>query len=79
MDRSSLRQHALILRRFLLSYVTRDEVDVFKHGNTGLSEARDVLAQYEEKSPLYGFVQHRRRKALFKYIPEGTSRLLQGT
>ena len=78
MERSFLIQHVLTWKRFLLNYVTRDEVDVFKHGNTGLSQARDALAQYEEKIPLYGFVQHRRRKALFKYIPEGTSRLLQG-
>jgi hypothetical protein len=43
-----------------------------------VGEARAVVAQYEEKSPLYGFMLYRRRKVLVKYVPEGTSRLLQG-
>ena len=37
-----------------------------------------AVAQYEDKSPLYGLLLYRRRKVLVKYVPEGTSRLLQG-
>lgn len=47
-------------------------------GNGGVVEVREAITQYDEKSPLYGFVQYRRRKVLLKYVPEGTSRLLQG-
>ena len=64
---------------FLLQYISRDEVDVLKGGNGGLTEARDTIAQYEDKSPLYGLVQYRRKKVFLKYVPDGTSRLLQGT
>ena len=39
---------------------------------------KQIIADYNEQSPLYGFVQYRRRKVLLKYVPEGTSRLLQG-
>jgi hypothetical protein len=42
-------------------------------------EVRIAIEQYEEKSPVYGLVQYRRRKVVLKYVPEGTSRLLQGT
>ena len=48
-------------------------------GTGGAADARGAIAQYEEKSPLYGFLSYRRRKVLIKYLPEGTSRLLQGT
>lgn len=47
-------------------------------GTGGAGEARVAVAQYEEKSPLYGLLLYRRRKVLVKYVPEGTSRLLQG-
>lgn len=40
---------------------------------------RGAVEKYEAKSPLYGMVQYRRRKVILKYVPEGTSRLLQGT
>lgn len=43
-----------------------------------MSEARLAIDKYEEKSPLYGLVQYRRRKVILKYVPDGTSRLLQG-
>lgn len=43
-----------------------------------MHEARNAIANYEEQSPLYGCIIYRRRKVLIKYIPEGTSRLLQG-
>lgn len=46
-------------------------------GNGGLAELEEVVNRYEEQSPLYGFIQYRRRKVILKYIPEGTSRLLQ--
>ena len=62
----------------LLKYVSRDTVELLGSGKTGVSEARAELAQYQDKSPLYGLIIFRRRKVLIKYIPEGTSRLLQG-
>jgi hypothetical protein len=51
---------------------------VLARGTGGAPETRGAVAQYEDKSPLYGFLQYRRRKVLIKYIPDGTSRLLQG-
>lgn len=62
---------------FLLKYTSRDATDILTRGAGGLAEARGALAQYSEKSPLYGFLLYRRRKVLIKYIPDGTSRLLQ--
>ena len=47
-------------------------------GTGGAADARGSIAQYDETSPLYGFLLYRRRKVLIKYVPEGTSRLLQG-
>lgn len=66
------------LPRFLLKYIARDEVDLLGRGTGGVVEIRFRIDQYDEKSPLYGFVQYRRRKVLLKYVPEGMSRLLQG-
>ena len=63
---------------FLLKYMSRDEVELYKAGSNGLIETRDAVSQYEEISPLFGFLQFRRKKVLLKYVPEGTSRLLQG-
>ena len=51
---------------------------LLEKGNGGLAEVEEVVNRYEEQSPLYGFIQYRRRKVILKYIPEGTSRLLQG-
>ncbi|KAI9872051.1 MAG: hypothetical protein M1830_002120, partial [Pleopsidium flavum] len=62
---------------FLLQYTSRDQVDLLLAGNGGVVEVREAIARYDEKSPLYGFVQYRRRKVLLKYVPEGTSRLLR--
>ena len=67
------------LPRFLLKYISRDEIELLSSGGGGVVEIRNAIEQYSEKSPLYGFIQYRRRKVLLKYIPEGTSRLLQGT
>ncbi|KAF1957790.1 hypothetical protein CC80DRAFT_515301 [Byssothecium circinans] len=62
---------------FLLKYTSRDAVEVLTRGTGGAADARSAIAQYEDKSPLYGFLLYRRRKVLIKYVPEGTSRLLQ--
>lgn len=65
-------------RRFLLKYTSRDTVELLARGRNGVHEARNAIAGYEDQSPLYGCIMYRRRKVLIKYIPEGTSRLLQG-
>ncbi|KAL1302889.1 hypothetical protein AAFC00_003216 [Neodothiora populina] len=62
---------------FFLKYVSRDEVALLDAGKGGVLEARTVLGQYEDLSPLYGLIMYRRKKALIKFVPEGTSRLLQ--
>ena len=53
-------------------------MSLLEKGNGGLAELEEAVNHYEEQSPLYGFIQYRRRKVILKYIPEGTSRLLQG-
>jgi hypothetical protein len=58
--------------------VNRDTVELLGRGTGGVSEARVAVENYEEKSPVYGLLQYRRRKVILKYVPEGTSRLLQG-
>lgn len=69
----------LSLSRFLVKYVARDAVGLLSRGTGGVAEIRISIDGYEEMSPLYGFLQYRRRKIILKYIPEGISRLLQGT
>jgi hypothetical protein len=66
--------------RFLLKYVagSRDTVELLKRGSSGVNETRNTVEGYEEKSPLYGLIQFRRRKIILKYVPDGTSRVLQG-
>ena len=64
--------------RFLLKYISRDEVGLLEKGNGGVAEVEEVVNCFGEQSPLYGFIHYRRRKVILKYIPEGTSRLLQG-
>ena len=64
--------------RLLLKYRSRDEVGLLGKGTGGVLEAQEAVNNYEEQSPLFGFIQHRRRKVILKYVPEGTSRLLQG-
>lgn len=61
---------------FLLKYASRDEVTLLGRGTGGVPELRTAVEAYEEISPLYGFLQYRRRKVVLKYVPEGTSRLL---
>ncbi|KAK4115237.1 hypothetical protein N656DRAFT_795922 [Canariomyces notabilis] len=62
---------------FLLKYASRDEVELLGRGNGGIVEIRNNIAQYEEKSPLYGFLRYRRRNVIIKYLPEDCSRLIQ--
>ncbi|KAL8822380.1 MAG: hypothetical protein Q9191_006882, partial [Dirinaria sp. TL-2023a] len=61
----------------VLKYTSRAEVGLLKKGNGGIQEVREAVAQYDEQSPLFGLIHYRRRKVLLKYVPEGTSRLLQ--
>ena len=65
--------------RFLLKYISRDEIDLLGGGSGGLAEVKEALEAYKEQSPVFGLIHFRRKKALLKYVPEGTSRLLQGT
>ncbi|KAI0593492.1 hypothetical protein F4775DRAFT_496094 [Biscogniauxia sp. FL1348] len=62
---------------FLLKYVSRDEVDLLGSGNGGVVEIRNAVANYEEPSPLYGFLRYRRRNVIVRYMPENCSRLIQ--
>ncbi|KAJ6079002.1 hypothetical protein N7467_008755 [Penicillium canescens] len=62
---------------FLLHYVARDEVALLERGTGGVPEIRNAIDGYEESSPLYGFLQYRRRKVIIRYMPEGLSRLIQ--
>jgi hypothetical protein len=62
---------------FLLKYASRDEVELLGRGNGGVIEVRNAVAEYEEKSPLYGFLRYRRRNVIIKYLPDDCSRLVQ--
>ncbi|KAF4998016.1 hypothetical protein FGRMN_3468 [Fusarium graminum] len=62
---------------FLLKYASRDEVEILNRGTGGVVEVRNSVAEYEETSPLYGFLRYRRRNVLIKYLPEDCSRLIQ--
>ncbi|CZR56982.1 uncharacterized protein PAC_06871 [Phialocephala subalpina] len=62
---------------FLLKYISRDEIELLGRGNGGIVEIRNAIAQYEEPSPLFGFLRYRRRNVLIKYVPEECSRLVQ--
>lgn len=53
-------------------------MELLADGVGGVNEARSAIESYEEKSPLYGLVHYRRKKFILQYVPEGTSRLLQG-
>jgi hypothetical protein len=67
-----------LLSRLLLKYSSRDEVTLLSRGTGGVPDVRVAVEGYEEKSPLYGFLQYRRRKVVLKYVPDGVSRLIQG-
>ncbi|CAN8097461.1 unnamed protein product [Discula destructiva] len=62
---------------FLLKYASRDEVEILARGTSGVVEMRSQIEQYEEPSPLFGFLRYRRRNILVKYTPEDCSRLIQ--
>ncbi|RYP24407.1 hypothetical protein DL767_008615 [Monosporascus sp. MG133] len=62
---------------FLLKYASRDEVELLGRGNDGIVEVRAVIANYEEPSPLYGFLSYRRKKVILRYMPEDCSRLVK--
>lgn len=64
--------------RLLLSYATRDEIELLDRGSGGIVAIRKRIAEHEEESPLFGYLTYRRRKVLIKYVPEGLSRLVQG-
>ncbi|KAK3375248.1 hypothetical protein B0H63DRAFT_273046 [Podospora didyma] len=62
---------------FLLKYVSRDEIELLGRGSGGIVEIRNGVAQYDEPSPLFGFLRYRRRNVVIKYLPEECSRLVQ--
>ncbi|GKU11669.1 unnamed protein product [Fusarium langsethiae] len=62
---------------FLLKYASRDEVELLGRGSGGVVEVRNNVTEYEDTSPLYGFLRYRRRNVLIKYLPEDCSRLIQ--
>ncbi|KAJ0425485.1 hypothetical protein BJY00DRAFT_181249 [Aspergillus carlsbadensis] len=62
---------------FLLRYISRDEVALHERGTGGVPDVRNAIENYEECSPLYGFLQYRRRKVVLSYLPEGLSRLVR--
>ena len=70
--------HFDVFLRFLLHYISRDEVDLLSRGTGGVPDVRNAIDNYEETSPLYGFLHYRRRKVILRYMPEGLSRLIQG-
>lgn len=53
-------------------------LDLLGRGTGGVAEIKVSIDGYGEKSPLYGFLQYRRRKVVLRYVPEGISRLVQG-
>ncbi|KAH9429928.1 hypothetical protein MCOR02_009654 [Pyricularia oryzae] len=62
---------------FVLKYAGRDVLELLGRGNGGIVEIRNAIAQYEDPSPLYGFLRYRRRNVIIKYLPEDCSRLVQ--
>lgn len=63
----------------MLKYAGRDVLELLGRGNGGIVEIRNAIAQYEDPSPLYGFLRYRRRNVIIKYLPEDCSRLVQGS
>lgn len=70
--------HSYKISRFLLKYISKDEVELLGRGNGGIVEIRNAITQYEEPSPLFGFLRYRRRNVVIKCVPEECSRLVQG-
>lgn len=67
-----------LVYRFLLKYVSRDEVALFDRGTGGVPDVRNAIDAFEENSPLYGVLQYRRRKVVLSYLPDDVSRLVKG-
>lgn len=65
--------------RFLLKYTSRDEVEILNTGVGGIAELRTSIEEYDQESPLYGYIKYRRRNVVLKYLPQDSSRLIQGT
>lgn len=51
---------------------------LLSRGSGGVVEVRQAVAEYDETSPLYGFLRYRRRNVIVKYMPDGCSRIIQG-
>ena len=64
--------------RLLLSYASRDEVELLSRGTGGISELRTAISDNSDKGALYGFLKYRRRNVIIKYLPDDSSRLVQG-
>ncbi|XWW98057.1 hypothetical protein V2A60_006053 [Cordyceps javanica] len=62
---------------FLLKYTSRDEVELLGVGAGGITELRTSIEEYDEDTPLYGYIKYRRRNVVLKYLPEDSSRLIQ--
>ncbi|OAR00891.1 hypothetical protein LLEC1_00654, partial [Akanthomyces lecanii] len=62
---------------FLLKYTSRDEVEILNTGVGGITELRASIEEFDEESPLYGYIKYRRRNVVLKYLPEDSSRLIQ--
>lgn len=65
--------------RFLIKYVSRDEVELLAQGTNGAPEMRGHLANEPDDAPLFGYIRFRRKNVLVKYIPEAASRVIKGT
>ena len=76
----AMLEWAVLMRvsRLLLRYASRDTLDVFQQGSSGLRGLRSAISDFTETAPLYGFLQFRQKRVVLKYTPEGTSRLLLG-
>ncbi|KAF1739760.1 hypothetical protein CRV24_001696 [Beauveria bassiana] len=62
---------------FLLKYTSRDQVELLSTGVGGIVELRTSIEEYDDESPLYGYIKYRRRNVVLKYLPEDSSRLIQ--
>ncbi|KAM3467222.1 hypothetical protein NHJ6243_000253 [Beauveria neobassiana] len=62
---------------FLLKYTSRDQVELLSTGVGGIVELRTRIEEYDDESPLYGYIKYRRRNVVLKYLPEDSSRLIQ--
>ncbi|KAI5302812.1 hypothetical protein KEM56_000332 [Ascosphaera pollenicola] len=59
----------------ILQYTSRDTTALLSSGDGGVSDIRHAVERYDEKKPLFGFLNLRSRKVVLKIVPDGTSRL----